>query len=204
MIQKNLGKVDYADCLNAMQAFTAERTSETEDEIWFCEHPPVFTQGRHGKKEHILHQTDIPVIQTDRGGQVTYHGPGQVIMYFLIDLKRMSTGPKQLVCAIESAVIATLKDYQVRAERWPSRPGIYVQNAKIASLGLRIKQGKSYHGLSLNFDMDLTPFQYINPCGYQDLAMCMLKTLAPQAIKLDIEQQLFHHFNHYFFNEAIV
>ena len=157
-----------------MQTYTLNRTPETSDQIWCVEHPAAFTQGRHGKAEHIINPHDIPVVQTDRGGQVTYHGPGQAVIYFLMDLKRSNTGIKYLVCKIEKSVIKLLESYGLKAHLIENAPGVYIDNKKIASLGLRVKHGKTYHGLSLNVDMDLTPFSYINPCGYQGLQMCQL------------------------------
>ena len=168
---KILEQVDYLPTWQAMQNFTANRDENTEDEIWLCEHPDVFTQGRHGKPEHILTAGNIPVIQTDRGGQVTYHGPGQLIVYLLIDLKRRKIGIKDFVCAVEKTIQTTLADYGITASLQDGAPGVYVNNAKIASVGLRVKHGKTYHGISLNIDMDLTPFQQINPCGYSKLAI---------------------------------
>ena len=155
----------YAEVFADMQAFTGQRTAETPDEIWFTEHEPVFTQGQAGKPEHLLLPGDIPVVQTDRGGQVTYHGPGQIVGYLLFDLKRMGIGPRALVKGIESSICAVLADYGISAANRDDAPGVYVDGNKIASLGLRIRRGCSYHGLSLNVNMDLEPFQRINPCG---------------------------------------
>jgi lipoyl(octanoyl) transferase len=160
-----------------MQAFTAERGPDTPDEIWLLEHPPVFTLGLAGKREHILHTTDIPIIPIDRGGQVTYHGPGQVVAYLLLDLKRRGYGVRELVARMEQAVIDLLAGYAVTAERRERAPGVYVAGKKIAALGLRIKHGMSYHGLALNVDMDLTPFTHINSCGYAGLEATQLKDL---------------------------
>ncbi len=177
MIIKHLGRVDYEPTWHAMQAFTAARGPDTPDEIWLLEHPPVFTQGLAGKREHILHTTDIPIIPIDRGGQVTYHGPGQVVAYLLLDLKRRGYGVRELVARMEQAVIDLLAGYAVTAERRERAPGVYVGGKKIAALGLRIKHGMSYHGLALNVDMDLTPFTHINPCGYAGLEATQLKDL---------------------------
>ena len=170
----SLGLRDYAPVFAAMQAFTESRHEATEDELWIVEHPPVFTQGMAGKPEHILHTGAIPVVQIDRGGQVTYHGPGQLVVYTLIDFKRRGISVRNLVTRLENSIIATLADYGIAAAADPKRPGVYVGAAKIASLGLRIKHGAVYHGLALNIDMDLSPFQLINPCGYVGLEMTQI------------------------------
>lgn len=162
-----------------MQQFTDTRTATTLDEIWLLEHDPVFTQGQAGKPEHILAPGDIPVVQTDRGGQVTYHGPGQLIVYFLIDIKRRTLGVRNLVTAIENATISTLASFNIDARARSDAPGVYVKDAKIASLGLRIRRGCSYHGLSFNVAMDTAPFQRINPCGMQNLAITQLHDFIP-------------------------
>ena len=154
-----------------MQDFTSARDESTPDELWVLEHPPVFTLGQAGKREHLLQATDIPVVPIDRGGQITYHGPGQIVIYVLVDLKRRGYGVKELVSRMEEAVIDLLAQSGVVAERRPGAPGVYVNGAKIAALGLRIKQGRSYHGLALNVDMDLAPFALINPCGYPGMAV---------------------------------
>ena len=166
---KQLGKQDYQVVWQAMQDFTQARNKSTEDEIWVVEHPPVYTLGRNGKEEHILHPSDIPIIQVDRGGQVTYHGPGQLVVYFLLDLHRRSLGIRQLVTLIEDCLVALLAQYNVEAYSNRKAPGVYVDKKKIAALGLRVSKGCTTHGLSLNVDMDLTPFANINPCGYQGL-----------------------------------
>ena len=170
----SLGLRDYAPVFAAMQAFTETRHEATEDELWIVEHPPVFTQGMAGKPEHILQTGAIPVVQIDRGGQVTYHGPGQLVVYTLIDFKRRGISVRDLVTRLENSIIATLADYGIAAAADPKRPGVYVGAAKIASLGLRIKHGAVYHGLALNIDMDLSPFAYINPCGYAGMAMTQM------------------------------
>lgn len=157
-----------------MQQFTADRSPETADEIWITEHPPVYTLGLNGKPEHLLRQTDIPVVASDRGGQITYHGPGQLVIYLLADLRRLNLGPRQMVTILENAVIATLKQYGIQAQAKAEAPGVYIAGQKIASLGLRIKRGCCYHGLSLNNDMDLGPFGNINPCGYAGLEVTQL------------------------------
>jgi lipoyl(octanoyl) transferase len=175
---KRLGRVDYLPTLAAMQAFTAQRTIETADELWIVEHPPVYTLGQAGKPEHILHDISIPLVKIDRGGQVTYHGPGQVVIYLLLDLARRKLKIRELVSAIEQAVIELLAEYGVGAERRTGAPGVYVGAAKIAALGLRIRNGCSYHGVALNVDMDLTPFAAINPCGYPGLPVIQTRDLA--------------------------
>jgi lipoyl(octanoyl) transferase len=174
---RTLGRVDYAPTFAAMQAFTISRTPATEDEIWLCEHPPVFTQGLAGKPEHLLTDIGIPVVQIDRGGQITYHGPGQVVAYLLIDLKRRPYKVREMVQHIEQAVIDLLARYDVGARRRAGAPGVYVDDAKIAALGLRVKNSCSYHGVSLNVAMDLTPYAAINPCGYPGMAVTQLRDL---------------------------
>jgi lipoyl(octanoyl) transferase len=174
---KHLGRVDYESTWRAMQAFTAVRDEFTPDELWVLEHPPVFTLGQAGKRDHLLRPTDIPVVPIDRGGQITYHGPGQVVIYVLFDLKRRGYGVKELVARMEQAVIDLLAESGVRAERRAGAPGVYVGGAKIAALGLRIRQGRSYHGVALNVDMDLAPFALINPCGYPGMAVTQTRNL---------------------------
>lgn len=164
-----------------MQAFTAARTPETPDELWLCAHPPVFTQGLAGKPEHLLRDIGIPVVKIDRGGQITYHGPGQLVCYLLLDLKRRGLTVKGLVNRMEQAVIDLLAGYGVAAERLEGAPGVYVAGAKIAALGLKVKNGCSYHGLALNVAMDLSPFTAINPCGYEGMAVTQLSALASGA-----------------------
>ena len=166
---RSLGQVYYQPTWDAMRAFTATRTSATRDEIWLLQHPPVYTQGLAGKPEHLLHSTIIPVVKIDRGGQITYHGPGQIVAYLLLDLRRWKINVRQLVRLLEQAVIDLLGKHDVVASRQEDAPGVYVSNAKIAALGLKIKNGCCYHGLALNIDMDLSPFSDINPCGYAGL-----------------------------------
>lgn len=174
MIVRSLGRVDYSPTLAAMREFTAARAADTADELWLCEHPPVFTQGLAGKAEHLLHDIGIPVIQIDRGGQITYHGPGQIVAYLLLDLRRLELKVRELVRRIEQAVIDLLAGYDLRASRLPGAPGVYVDGAKIAALGLRIKGGCSYHGVALNVDVDLAPYRAINPCGYPGMPVTRL------------------------------
>ena len=171
---KHLGFSEYEPVWRAMQEFTDSRDKDTTDEIWTVEHPPVFTQGQAGKAEHILAAGDIPVIQVDRGGQVTYHGPGQIVIYPLIDLKRHKMGIKALVHGIEEAIIQTLSQYDVHAQRRENAPGVYVEGKKVASLGLRVRKGCTFHGLAFNIRMDLEPFSRINPCGFLGLEVVQL------------------------------
>ena len=161
----------YTPVWQAMQHFTDNRREDTPDELWLVEHPPVFTQGQAGKEEHLLMPGDIEVVKVDRGGQVTYHGPGQQVIYFMIDLRRRKMGVRQLVTLIENGIVAALKDYQITAAPKADAPGVYVDGKKIASLGLRVRKGCSFHGLALNVNMDLEPFLRINPCGYAGLEM---------------------------------
>jgi len=175
VIIRQLGCVPYEPTWHAMQHFTQTRDAETDDEIWLLEHPRVFTQGQAGKAEHVLAAGDIPVVQVDRGGQVTYHGPGQLVAYILVDVRRAKQGVRDLVSSIENSLIDVLGQYGVQAQARPDAPGVYVADKKIASLGLRIRRGCSFHGLALNVDMDLQPFQRINPCGYAGLQMTQLR-----------------------------
>ncbi|OUS16613.1 octanoyltransferase [Gammaproteobacteria bacterium 50_400_T64] len=172
-----LGLQPYERVFAAMKDYTESRTENSPDQLWVVQHPPVFTQGQAGKAEHLLMPGDIPVLKVDRGGQVTYHGPGQLVIYTLIDLKRAGLNVRELVCAIELSLKSLLANYDVKAETRDKAPGVYVGADKIASLGLRIRRGRSYHGLALNIDVDLEPFQRINPCGYQGLQMTRLKDL---------------------------
>lgn len=174
LIVRHLGRQNYSTAFERMQLFTNERTLETPDEIWILEHDPVFTQGQAGKVEHLLNPGDIPVVQVDRGGQVTYHGPGQLIIYLLLDLKRNKLGVRELVTLMENAVVNLLSDHHVTSSAKPDAPGVYVDGQKICSLGLRVRKGRSFHGLALNIDMDLEPFLRINPCGYAGLEMTQL------------------------------
>lgn len=170
----NLGIKPYIEVWEAMRTFTDARTDDTPDELWIVEHPPVFTQGQAGKAEHIIDPGDIPVVQSDRGGQVTYHGPGQLVIYCLIDIKRRHIGIRALVTALEQAVISMLATLNIKAHSRCDAPGIYIEEAKICSIGLRIRKGCSYHGLALNVAMDLSPFTRINPCGFNQLTMTQL------------------------------
>jgi len=190
LLIKILGLQAYTPVWQAMQHFTEQRTADTPDEIWLLEHEPVFTMGRNAKKEHILDATDIPVINIDRGGQVTYHGPGQLIIYLLIDLKRRNLGVRKLVSLIEQSIINILNDYQLKAYAKKEAPGVYINGAKIAALGLRIKKGCSFHGLSLNISMNLAPFKQINPCGYNNLEVIQLSDYIDNVQLSQVQQKL--------------
>ncbi len=190
LIIRQLGTVDYVPCWHAMQHLTDSRTNETIDELWFLQHPKVFTQGQAGKAEHVLAPGDIPVIQVDRGGQVTYHGPGQLVVYLMVDIKRKKLGARALVTLIERAIVDTLNQQGIEAAPKKDAPGVYTNDKKIASLGLRIRKGCSFHGLALNIDMDLEPFHRINPCGHQDLEMCQVSDFVKKPCFDTIQQQL--------------
>lgn len=179
LLVRDCGLVDYEPCWQAMQALTTGRDADTDDELWLVEHAPVFTLGRAGKREHVLAPGTIPVVESDRGGQVTYHGPGQLVAYVLCDVSRMRIGPRELVRRLEQGVIDYLATLNLAAQRRTGAPGVYVDDAKIAALGLRIRRGCSYHGLALNVAVDLEPFQRINPCGYAGLRITRLKDLRP-------------------------
>lgn len=183
LVIRQLGLQDYSRIWQAMQQFTDLRDSNTPDEIWLLEHPPVFTQGQAGKAEHLLFPGDIPVVQVDRGGQVTYHGPGQLVAYVLLDIKRRNLGVRQLVSMLENILIELLRRYNINAEARPDAPGVYVAGAKIASLGLRVRKGCTFHGLALNVQMDMEPFSRINPCGYAGMQMVQCSELGgPQQV----------------------
>lgn len=190
---KELGQVAYASTLQAMRDFTAQRNAATADEVWLLEHPPVFTLGLAGKPEHLIAPTDIPVVKIDRGGQITYHGPGQLVAYLLLDLNRRPYKVRELVERMENAIIAVLADYGLKGERLAGAPGVYVDGAKIAALGLRVQRGCTYHGLALNVDMDLTPWQAINPCGYPGMPVAQLRDFAPEVKIADVLPKLREH-----------
>ena len=193
-----LGLQPYQEVYEAMQAFTENRTSETADELWVVEHPAVYTQGQNGKPEHILNAHNIPIVKVDRGGQVTYHGPGQIVVYTLINFKARNCGVRSLIRALENAIIATLKSYGIAGNGDVSAPGVYVSSKKIAALGLRIRKGAVYHGLSLNVDMDLTPFKGINPCGYQGLEVTQMRDLTTKEMSIEaVEASLLAHLEYY-------
>jgi len=188
---EQLGLTDYIDVFEAMKTFTLARQSSTRDALWLTEHRPIFTQGQAGKVEHILKNSSIALVQSDRGGQVTYHGPGQIVLYFLIDIKRAGIGVRQMVSLIEATAIDTLGHYGIAALAKPEAPGVYVDGKKIASLGLRVRNGRCYHGVAINIDMDLAPFALINPCGYAGLEMTQLSTVVGGVIdKATVAQQL--------------
>ena len=191
---RHLGRVAYEPTWRRMQAFTETRGADEADELWLLEHPPVFTLGLNGSREHLLAPGDIPVVQVDRGGQVTYHGPGQLVVYPLLDLGRSGLGVRPLVCALERAVIRCVAGYGITAVGNREAPGVYVDGRKLASIGLRIRRNCSYHGLALNVDMDLEPFHRINPCGFRDLELTQLATLGVQrdlqGVAADLEAAL--------------
>jgi len=194
LILRELGLVDYQPTLTAMRQLTDSRVADSPDELWLLQHPSVFTQGQAGKAEHLLAPGDIPIIRADRGGQVTYHGPGQWVLYLMVDMRRRPMGVRDLVNLIERSVLQLLEEYEIFARLKPGAPGVYVADEKIASLGLRVRRGCSYHGLALNVDMDLEPFGRINPCGYEGLQVTsMAKQLPSVELKLElIGQRLMH------------
>lgn len=185
-----LDEVEYVECYERMALFTKMRTSTTKDELWLLQHPPVYTQGLSCAAKPYHNDQQIPVIKSNRGGQMSYHGPGQLIIYLLLDIKRLGIGPKRLVSLIEQAIIRLLGTYEVSAKTCPGAPGVYVQEQKIAALGLRIKNGKTLHGLSLNIDMDLAPFDEIDPCGIKGLKVTQMSTLGVEASFTVIQNQL--------------
>jgi lipoyl(octanoyl) transferase len=190
LITRHLGLQDYDVTWQAMQLFNLQRNAETPDELWIVEHSPVYTLGLNGKREHLLNTGSIPVINSDRGGQVTYHGPGQLVIYTLLDIKRLNLNVRQLVTALEQSVVITLMDYGVFSMSKAEAPGVYVNDAKIASIGLRIKKNCSYHGLSINNDMDLKPFGYINTCGYSGLKVTQLSDLGVKVSSTQLADSL--------------
>lgn len=196
---RRLGRVDYEPTWRSMQAFTESRAGDQPDELWFLEHPPVFTLGLNGRREHLLAPGDIPVVQVDRGGQVTYHGPGQLVVYPLLDLGRAGLGVRELVCALERAVVRCVAGYGITAAGNRAAPGVYVDGRKLASIGLRIRRNCSYHGLALNVAMDLEPFRRINPCGFQGLEVVDLASLGAsrslEEVADDLEAALLAEFN---------
>ena len=188
------GRQDYVPLWHEMQDFTDTRDENTPDEIWFCEHPPVFTLGLNAAKEHLLAPGDIPVVQIDRGGQVTFHGPGQLMIYPLIDIRRANIGVRRLVTALEQSVVDLVADYGIEAAARADAPGVYVEDKKLASVGLRIRRGASFHGMALNVDVDLEPFSRINPCGYEELEMTDLHRLGAELQLEDTSQKILPHF----------
>ena len=183
---KSLGLRDYDDTWQSMKSHIREE--DFKNEIWFIEHPPVFTLGTAADQKHILNPKDIPVVQSDRGGEVTYHGPGQLVIYFMIDVKRSKLGPKTLVKSLQEFTKSLLKECSIESQFIDGAPGVYVNNKKIASIGLRISKGKTYHGISINVDMDLAPFSYINPCGYEGLEVTQIKELNDKVTIKDVER----------------
>ena len=198
MIVRRPGRVPYEPTWRAMQDFTTQRDASTPDELWLVEHPPVYTLGQAGKAEHLLHVTDIPLVKIDRGGQITYHGPGQVVGYLLLDLHRRGLKVREMVNLLEQALIDCIADYGLDARRKDGAPGVYIDDAKVAALGLRVKNGCSYHGLSLNVDMDLTPFTWINPCGYSGLQTIQLKDFGVTEGPEDVATRLLVHLQRHF------
>ena len=196
---RHLGRVDYEPTWQAMLEFTAKRDDGTPDELWICEHPPVYTLGQAGKPEHLLFDNGIPLVKIDRGGQITYHGPGQVVIYLLLDLTRRDLKVRELVTRIEQAMIDFLGENGVAAERLDGAPGVYIKRqgivAKIGALGLRIRKGRCYHGLSLNVDMDLSPFNAINPCGYAGMAVTQTRDLGVPLTPAQAGEALVAHLN---------
>ena len=192
------GLQDYVKTWEEMKSFTENRNSDTPDELWTLEHNSVFTQGLSGKPEHLLKATQIPIIQSDRGGQISYHAPGQLILYCLIDIKRLGIGIKKMVSIIEQSLIELLSSYDITAHTLKGAPGVYVNDSKIAALGLKVKDGRTYHGLSLNIDMDLSPYTLINPCGYSDLKVTQMCNITNNILNIsDIQHELSEHLINY-------
>jgi len=188
---RSKGLQDYPITWKEMKSFTENRRADTLDELWTLEHNSVFTQGLSGKPEHLIKATQIPIIQSDRGGQITYHAPGQLIVYCLIDIKRLGIGIKKMVSIIEQSLIELLSTYDITAHTLKGAPGVYVNDSKIAALGLKVKNGRTYHGLSLNIDMDLSPYNLINPCGYKDLKVTQMRNLTNNILNIsDIQNEL--------------
>lgn len=185
----------YEPTWQAMKQHCQHSNNHTPDQLWFMQHQPVFTQGKAGKAEHVLNAHNIPVVQTDRGGQVTYHGPGQLMIYPLLNVERLKLNSRELVRKLENCIIATLNNFNISAINNPEAPGVYVDGAKIASIGLRITRGHCYHGVALNVDMDLTPFQWINPCGYRNQAMTMMRSLNDSVRMPDVKRYFLAHFS---------
>ena len=191
---RSKGLQDYLKTWEEMKYFTENRDPDTLDELWTLEHNSVFTQGLSGKPEHLLKATQIPIVQSDRGGQITYHAPGQLVIYCLIDIKRLGIGIKKMVSMIEQSLIELLSSYDIKAHTLKGAPGVYVNDSKIAALGLKVKHGKTYHGLSLNIDMDLSPYKLINPCGYSDLKVTKMRNLTDNILSIsDIQHELSEH-----------
>lgn len=198
IITRNLGLQPYLSTWQQMKAFTAERNKDTLDELWLLEHSPVYTQGQAGKAEHIRQKNSIPIVHSDRGGQITYHGPGQLIAYLLMDINRKNLGVRTLVRHLEQLLIAVLAEYKIEARVQSGAPGVYVNEKKIASIGLRVKQGCTYHGLALNVNMDLSPFNDINPCGFTTLEMTQISDYVEDIQLGDVANKLEKAFNDFF------
>ncbi len=198
IIFRQLGLCPYVETVDQMQAFTEARDASTSDEVWLLQHPPVFTQGLAGKAEHVLAPGDIPVVHTDRGGQVTYHGPGQLVVYFLMDLRRLNMGIRTLVSRLEQSVIDTLAEYGIKANPRADAPGVYIDHAKICSIGLRVRRGCTYHGIAFNIDMDLEPFTRINPCGFSQLKIVQLAQFVPKITIENVIARLMPHLSQQF------
>ena len=200
ILVRHLGEVDYDDTWQKMRDFTDNRQKDTPDELWFLQHPAVYTLGKNGKPEHVLNSAEIPVINSDRGGQVTYHGPGQIVVYTLLDLNRLNIGVRALVTGLEQVIIDLLSDYGIAANARRDAPGVYVNDAKIAALGLRVRKGCSFHGLALNVAMDLEPFSRINPCGYEGLEVTQIKNFISdiklESVTDDLQQRLIEQFSY--------
>ncbi len=192
-IVKRLALQEYETVWHEMQNFTQNRDKQTADEIWIVEHPPIYTLGLNGKREHLLNDVNIPVIETDRGGQITYHGPGQLVIYLLLDIERLNMGVRPVVTLLEQAMIKALSQYGLKAMAKPEAPGVYINDRKIGSVGIRVKRGCCYHGLSLNNDLDLTPFNYINTCGYTDLEVTRLSDLDVKITNYELAVPVIHH-----------
>jgi len=197
---RHLGEVGYDETWQKMQDFTDNRQKDTPDELWFLQHPAVYTLGKNGKPEHVLNSAEIPVINSDRGGQVTYHGPGQIVVYTLLDLGRLNIGVRALVTGLEQVIIELLNDYGIAANARRDAPGVYVNDAKIAALGLRVRKGCSFHGLALNVAMDLEPFSRINPCGYEGLEVTQIKNFISdiklESVTENLQQRLIEQFSY--------
>jgi len=197
---RHFGEVDYDETWQKMRDFTDNRQKDTPDELWFLQHPAVYTLGKNGKPEHVLNSAEIPVINSDRGGQVTYHGPGQIVVYTLLDLGRLNIGVRALVTGLEQVIIELLNDYGIAANARRDAPGVYVNDAKIAALGLRVRKGCSFHGLALNVAMDLEPFSRINPCGYEGLEVTQIKNFISdiklESVTDDLQQRLIEQFSY--------
>ncbi|MCH9644355.1 MAG: lipoyl(octanoyl) transferase LipB [Gammaproteobacteria bacterium] len=204
LLIRKLKKSSYLPIWQEMQQYTQERSDQSLDQLWLLEHEPVFTQGKAGKAEHVLNPHDIPIVQTDRGGQVTYHGPGQLMAYTLFNLQQLQLNTRDFVCTLEKTIIDFLAHYDIKASGDRNAPGIYVDGAKICSIGLRVRKGFAYHGIALNVDMDLTPFSYINPCGFKNLKMVQIRDFCPQQTLTHVRDAIIPYFiKHFGYTEQI-